>query len=70
MDDIKINLGGSPIKPQIHSKKEEETLKQISAKLHPVYDKDLIKMIQQIPKRERSKLFRDAIKKYITETDI
>lgn len=71
MDDIKINVSGLKIKgdPLAGSsalpKKQEEAIKQLSAKLHPEYDQDLIEHIKKIPKRERSKLYRDALRFFL-----
>ncbi len=42
-----------------------EDVRYLSAKLHPEYDKDLKEAILQIPKRERSKLYRDAVRMYL-----
>jgi acyl-coenzyme A synthetase/AMP-(fatty) acid ligase len=50
--------------------REAEEIKQLSAKLHPEYDEDLIKLIKLIPKRERSKIYRDALRKYLSELGI
>lgn len=38
---------------------------QLSAKLHPEYDRDLKEAIQKVPKRERSKVVRDAVRMYL-----
>lgn len=40
---------------------------QLSAKLHPEFDKELIKNIIKIPKRERSYTYREALNKYFKE---
>lgn len=61
MDEIKINVGGIKI---ITEQKREDDLKQLSAKLHPEYDQDLIREICKIPKRDRSKIYRDALRMY------
>lgn len=37
---------------------------QIAAKLHPEHDADLIEWIKAIPKRERSYVYRQAIREY------
>jgi hypothetical protein len=68
MDGVKINLGNIKLKdpgPVSKKVKKEEDLKQISAKLHPEYDQDLIQMIKRIPKRERSKIYRDALRMFL-----
>jgi acyl-coenzyme A synthetase/AMP-(fatty) acid ligase len=68
MDQIKINTGNLTLKAGPGSQlKKEEDLKQISAKLHPEYDQDLIHQIKRIPKRERSKIYRDALRKYLLD---
>lgn len=46
---------------------EEENVTQISAKLNPVFDQELIENIKLIPKRERSYTYREALKKYFKE---
>ena len=55
---------------QQQPEREVEEIKQLSAKLHPEYDEDLIKLIKLIPKRERSKIYRDALRKYLNELGI
>lgn len=40
---------------------------QLSAKLHPEFDKELIKNIIKIPKRERSYTYREALNKYFKD---
>lgn len=37
---------------------------QIAAKLNPEFDAELIKQILEIPKRERSHVFRQALKEF------
>jgi len=37
---------------------------QIATKLNPEYDSDLIRDILEIPKRERSHVFRQALREY------
>lgn len=37
---------------------------QINAKLNPEYDMDLIKRIELIPKRDRSSIYRAALRFY------
>lgn len=37
---------------------------QIAAKLNPEFDADLIVAINEIPKRERSHVFRQALREY------
>lgn len=37
---------------------------QIAAKLHPEHDKDLIEKIKLIPRRERSYVYRQAMREY------
>lgn len=37
---------------------------QIAAKLNPEFDSELIKDILEIPKRERSHVFRQALREY------
>lgn len=38
---------------------------QIAAKLHPEHDADLIEAIQKIPKRDRSRTYREALRYYL-----
>jgi hypothetical protein len=66
MDDIKINVGGMNITPAPGPKKEQqpEDIKQISGKLHPEKDLDIIQEIRKIPKRDRSRTYREALRKY------
>lgn len=67
-EEIKINVGGMKLIPASSSKKKEEEqpeeIKQISGKLHPEKDLDLIQEIMKVPKRERSRLYRDALRYY------
>lgn len=37
---------------------------QIAAKLNPEFDAELIRQVLEIPKRERSHVFRQALKEY------
>jgi metal-responsive CopG/Arc/MetJ family transcriptional regulator len=46
---------------------KEEKITQISAKLNPELDKELIQGIKKIPKRERSHVYRVALKRYLRE---
>lgn len=66
MSGIKINVGQSEVTFHPGEKvKTLEDVKQISAKLHPVYDRQLREIMAQIPKRERSKFYRDAVNHYL-----
>lgn len=47
--------------------KEEHV--QISAKLNPEFDQELIDSIKKIPKRERSYTYREALKKYFKDQE-
>lgn len=47
-----------------HSQVEEEKIMQISCKLNPVYDMEIIEAIRKIPKRDRSRAYREALKEY------
>ena len=38
--------------------------KQVATKLHPEYDADIIEEISKIPLRERSHVFRQALREY------
>lgn len=42
---------------------------QIAAKLHPEHDKDLIEKIKKIPKRERSYIYREAMREYFQKRE-
>lgn len=42
---------------------------QIAAKLHPEHDKDLIERIKLVPKRERSYIYRKAVREYFERID-
>ncbi|WP_155961307.1 hypothetical protein [Sporosarcina sp. P33] len=42
----------------------ERKVVQIAAKLHPEFDADLIVLIEKIPKRDRSRTYRDALRFY------
>ncbi|MCP3764943.1 hypothetical protein NLX67_21760 [Domibacillus sp. A3M-37] len=44
-----------------------EPVRSLSAKLNPEYDKDLMDALTKIPKRERSKLYRDAVRLYLKQ---
>jgi hypothetical protein len=60
---------------EIHNQKKkqqqtEEDVKHISAKLHPEYDQDLKEMIKKIPRRERSKFYRDAVRSFLESQGI
>lgn len=46
---------------------KEEKVLQISAKLNPQFDSELIAYIEEIPKRERSYTYREALKQYFQE---
>lgn len=61
MDEIKISVDGRGI---THKPAQLEQIKQISGKLHPEKDQDIIREIRKTPKRERSKLYRDALRYY------
>jgi len=43
---------------------EEEKITQISAKLNPEYDEEIIKAIRKIPRRDRSREYRAALAFY------
>ncbi|MER2169064.1 MAG: hypothetical protein ABS938_00355 [Psychrobacillus psychrodurans] len=43
---------------------EEEKIVQISAKLHPKHDAYLIEEIKKIPRRDRSRTYREALIEY------
>lgn len=59
MSDISIKVGSTTVQ-RVPGRSED--IKQISAKLHPAYDQDLKNMLSKIPKRERSKFYRDAVR--------
>lgn len=40
---------------------------QIAAKLHPEIDADLIVLIEKIPKRDRSRTYREALRFYFQD---
>lgn len=44
---------------------EKKKVSQISAKLNPEFDMELIDKIGKIPKRERSHMYREAVKRYL-----
>ncbi len=46
--------------------KDEKAL-QISAKLNPEFDMELIENINKIPKRQRSYTYREALNKYFKD---
>lgn len=54
MKEIRINVGS-----------QVEEIKQLSAKLHPEKDLDIIQEIRKVSKRDRSKFYRDALRHYI-----
>jgi hypothetical protein len=60
-----IKFGGS-LKMKEQKKEEVEQIRQISGKLHPEKDKDLIAAIRKIPKRDRSRTYREALRKYFS----
>ena len=64
MSDISIKVGSTTVQ-RVPGRSED--IKQISAKLHPEYDQDLKDLIRKIPKRERSKIYRDALRKYLKD---
>lgn len=41
---------------------EKKPLTHISSRLHPEYDADLIEKIEKIPRRDRSRFYRDALR--------
>lgn len=43
---------------------EEEKITQINAKLNPEYDSAIIEAIRKIPKRDRSRTYREALDFY------
>jgi predicted DNA-binding protein len=47
--------------------KTEKEVTQISAKLNPEFDMELIENISKIPKRERSYTYREALNKYFKD---
>lgn len=55
-------LGGNNLK-------NEKEVTQISAKLNPEFDMELIEHISKIPKRERSYTYREALNKYFKEKE-
>lgn len=59
--EIKINSKGIKLQPSV----KEEEIKQISAKLHPEKDLDLIREIRKIPKRDRSRTYREALRNFL-----
>ena len=63
MDGIKISVGSSVYNP--NKELPCENVRQISAKLHDEYDRELKQLIQKVPKRERSQLYRKAVFKYL-----
>ena len=74
-DDIQINVGGFKLKQEGENgspppaKKKNEQVTQINAKLHPEYDRDLIERIADIPKRDRSGVYRDALREYFKQKE-
>ena len=51
--------GGTTLTPENELKE-----KTISARLHPEFDADLIEEIEKIPRRDRSRTYRDALRDY------
>lgn len=47
----------------------ERKVVQIAAKLHPEFDADLIVRIDKIPKRDRSRTYREALRFYFKHQD-
>jgi hypothetical protein len=45
-------------------KAADDDVSQINAKLHPEYDADLKERIKRIPKRDRSGIYREALRQY------
>lgn len=43
---------------------KKDAIIQIAAKLHPEYDSDLIEEIEKIPKRDRSRIYREGMRFY------
>lgn len=43
---------------------------QIASKLHPEYDQDLIKEIEKIPLRDRSRAYREGMRFFFKYRDI
>lgn len=43
---------------------EKEAIVQIGAKLNPEFDSDIIERILSIPKRDRSRTYREALRFY------
>jgi len=43
---------------------EEEKITQINAKLNPEYDMEIIEAIRKIPRRDRSRTYREALAFY------
>lgn len=43
------------------TKMTEETITSISAKLHPEYDKELSDYIKSVPRRDRSRTYREGL---------
>ena len=58
---VQIHIG----KNNVPRQERQEEIRTLSAKLHPEYDKDLKEALVKIPKRERSKLYRDAVRMYL-----
>jgi len=43
---------------------DEEKITQINAKLNPEYDSEIIEEIRKIPRRDRSRTYREALAFY------
>lgn len=48
------------IKKEVH-RMPEEKITQINAKLNPEYDSEIIEEIRKIPRRDRSRTYREAL---------
>lgn len=48
---------------------EEEKIVQISAKLNPEYDAEIIEAIRKIPRRDRSRTYREALQQYFQKKE-
>lgn len=46
---------------------DEEKITQINAKLNPEYDSEIINEIRKIPKRDRSRTYREALSMYFKQ---
>ena len=47
----------------------EENITQISAKLNPEYDAYIIEAIRKIPRRDRSRTYREALEEYFKKRE-